>query len=47
MEDSHADSHAGLTLVSKHKNVSLTVLGIGACLWDGSQVGQVIGWPFL
>ena len=21
--------------------------GIGACPWDGFQVGPVIGWPFL
>lgn len=23
------------------------MLGIGACPWIGSQVGPVIGWPFL
>lgn len=25
----------------------LTVSGIDACPWDGSQVGQAIRWPFL
>jgi uncharacterized membrane protein (DUF106 family) len=32
--------------VCKHDRVSLIVLVIGACPWDGSQVGLVIGWPF-
>ena len=32
--------------VCKHNTVSLIVLGIGVCPWDGSQVGPVIGWPF-
>ena len=27
--------------------VLLIVLGIGACSWDGFQVGVVIGWPLL
>ena len=32
--------------VCKHNRVSLVVLGIGACPWDGSLVGLVITWPF-
>ena len=33
--------------VCKHSRVSLIVLRIGACPWDGSQNGPVIRWPFL
>jgi len=32
--------------VCKHNRVSSIVLEIGACPWDWSQVGLVIGWPF-
>ena len=38
------DSHVRLLYASI--TVSLIVSGIGACPWDGSQVGLVIGWPF-
>jgi hypothetical protein len=38
-EDKHAP-------VCKHNRAPLLGLGIGACLWDGSQVGPVIRWPF-
>jgi hypothetical protein len=31
--------------VCNNKRVSLIVLGTGACPWDGTQVGPVIGWP--
>jgi hypothetical protein len=33
--------------VCKHNRVFFIVSGICACLWDGFQVGPVIGWPFL
>jgi hypothetical protein len=33
--------------VFKHNRVSLIVSEIGACPWDGSRVGLVIGWAFL
>ena len=32
--------------LSKYSRVSLRVLGISPCPWDGSQVGPVIGCPF-
>lgn len=33
-------------LVCQNNRVSLIVLEIGACPWDGSLVGLVIGWQF-
>jgi hypothetical protein len=35
-----------LRLMSASITVSLIVSETGACPWDGSQVGLVIGWPF-
>ena len=34
------------TAFYKHNRVSLIVSGVGACPWDRSQVGPVVGWPF-
>ena len=39
-------SHARLLGVCKHNRVPLIVSGMGACSWDASQVGPVIGQPF-
>jgi hypothetical protein len=35
-----------ITPFFNHNKISLIVLGIGACPWDGCQVEPVIGWPF-
>ena len=46
-----SESSAGWSLsgqhapVCKHNRVSLMVLEVGVCPWDGSQVELVIGWP--
>jgi hypothetical protein len=39
--------HLLQSAAEKQNRVSLTVSGIGAWQWDWSQVGLVIGWPFL
>lgn len=32
-------------LVCKHSRIALTVLGVGSDLYEGPEVGPVIGWP--